>query len=151
MTTSASLIELKQTMTGSCCILLSTLLSAVNNTIIKISGLRELQILLAKYVIQLIIAVTWWNIQKPSNDQINSWYGDFPNVSAIWLRGITYSIGGFCYFYGIIRLPIGDSECIILITPIVITIMARIFLKEVLPKYIITMILCAVISVIFVS
>ena len=53
--------------------------------------------------------------------------------------------------YGVIKLPLGDAQCFITQLLLITAIMARIFLKEHLPKMVSLIILFAVVGIIFIS
>ena len=122
----------RETMIGSACVFLGQLLFATNDAIIKLSGMKISQLMIGRFTICILIAVSWWKIKKPLT--VNNWYGDQPYTKNIWIRGITYSITIICLWYGIIRLPLGDAYCIFNQSPLLIAIIAAIFLKEPLPK-----------------
>ena len=121
-------------MIGSLCVALGQVCFAVNDVLIKLSKLNLSQVMIGKLMSQFIIAVVWWICFRPKNYQKKNWYGDQPFIFNIWMRGFVISISTICYYYGIIRLPIGDAQCIFYQSPITIAIMGRIFLKEKLPK-----------------
>ena len=122
----------RETMKGSAYVFLGQLLFATNDAIIKLSGMKISQLMIGRFTVCLLIAITWWLIKKPST--VNNWYGDQPHIANIWIRGMAYSITIICLWYGIIRLPLGDAYCIFNQSPILIAIIAAIFLKEKLPK-----------------
>ena len=78
--------SLRNTIIGSLCIAFGQLLFATNEAILKLSSLKESQLLFGRFGIQFIIAIFWWIFKKPSN-AIN-WYGDKPHIINIWSRGI---------------------------------------------------------------
>ena len=122
----------RATMMGSICVFIGQLLFATNDAIIKLSNVKISQLLVGRSTVCIIIAVLWWLIKKPST--VKNWYGDHPYIKNIWIRGITYSIMFICLWYAIIRLPIGDVFCIFNQAPLLIAIIAAVFLKEKLPK-----------------
>eukprot|EP01084_Bolivina_argentea_P039570 73121_1 len=124
--------SLRNTMIGSGCIAFGQLLFATNDAIIKLSNLKESQLLIGRFGIQFMIAITWWIVRKPTNT-IN-WYGDKPYIINIWCRGITFTINTICLWYGVMRLPLGDATCIYYQSPLVIAIITFLFLGEKLPK-----------------
>ena len=120
----------KQTVLGSACIGIASFLFATHDALYKLSNIHESQLLISQCIIQLIIASIWWIIKKPSNNGLSlKWYGDNPYFINIWLRGLIYVIYIIFFYYAIIRLPLGDAMCIIFQAPLLISIIARIFLK----------------------
>ena len=139
----------RETMIGSVCVFLGQLLFATNDAIIKLSGMKISQLLIGRFTICILIAVAWWLIKKPST--VNNWYGDEPYIRNIWIRGWTYSITIICLWYGIITLPLGDAYCIFNQSPLLIAIIAAIFLKEKLPKLTPIIALFAIIGILCLS
>eukprot|EP01083_Nonionella_stella_P014548 40848_1 len=123
---------------GSCFVTLGQLLFSTNSAIVKYSGLKESQLLFGRFGIHTLISICYWIILKYSSqthaNTFSHWYGEKPYIKSIWLRGFTFTINQICFWYAIIRLPIGDAECIFYQTPIVIAMFGWIFLKETLPK-----------------
>ena len=124
--------SLRNTILGGIFVAIGEICFATNNSLIKYSNLKESQILYCRFGIQLIFAILWWNINRPKT--VTNWYGDYPDRRNIWIRGAAYSIGAILGFYAFIRLPVGDASCILNQNPLFTAILARIFLKEELPK-----------------
>ena len=128
----ASSGSLRSIVIGSLCIAFGELLFSTNDALVKLSSMQESQCLYGRFGIQLFIAICWWFCNKPKDSQ--NWYGDKPYILNIWFRGIAYTINTIAIWYAVIRLPIGDAMCIYYQGPIIIAILASIFLKEPLPK-----------------
>ena len=122
----------KNILIGSVCVATGCLLFATNDAILKYSGLKESQLLIGRFAIQLTIAIIWWTFCKPK--QCHNWYGDKPHIMNIWARGLFYSMNVIAVVYAFIRLPVGDATCIYLQSPAITSILAWIFLGEKLPK-----------------
>ena len=65
--------SLRNTILGSLCIAMGEICFATSDSLVKISGLKESQLLYCRFGIQLIIAISWWNIKKPTT--VIKWYG----------------------------------------------------------------------------
>eukprot|EP01083_Nonionella_stella_P202069 738599_1 len=103
------------------------------DSLVKISGLPESQILISRYLIQLICAIVWWNLSR--NKHISQhWYGDQPYIINIWLRGFLYFASLLCGYYGLLRLPVGDELAIFYQGPLVTVLLSWLYLHESLPK-----------------
>ena len=126
---------LKNTLIGATCVGIGTLGFATANAIVKLSGLKEAQLLYGRFGLQIMIAITWWIYKKPLT--VTNWYGDEPFIKNIWLRGIFYSIHVIFAYYSFIRLPVGDALCILSLSGAFTAILARMFLGELLPNSVI--------------
>ena len=133
---------------GSFCIGLCQLLIATNDAIIKFSKMKESQLLFGRFIIEFILAVLWWIFNKPQQSQ--NWYGDPPYITHIWLRAVFYCLSFALAWYSYIRLPIGDATCIWCQSPILISIIAWIFLGERLPKTTPFIIILSIIGIAFI-
>ena len=80
------------------------------DAIVKISGLKESQLLFGRFGMQFFIAVCWWIFQKPKG--CHNWYGGEPYIVNIWTLGVMFCINVVCAWYAYIRLPIGGATCI---------------------------------------
>eukprot|EP01084_Bolivina_argentea_P314771 545233_1 len=124
--------SLRNTIIGSICIAFGQLLFATNDAIIKLSNMKESQLLIGRFGIQFMIAIFWWVLYKPKN--VTNWYGDKPYIINIWFRGISFTINTICLWYGVMRLPLGDATCIYYQSPLIIAMISFLFLGEKLPK-----------------
>eukprot|EP01084_Bolivina_argentea_P165165 286993_1 len=126
---------------GGVCILIAAVLFETNEAIIKLSNLTVTQLLFGRFVIQFIIAILWWIVNKPENHQ--NWYGDQPYICNIWIRATLYATTIFLSWYSMKLLPVGDETAIFLTTSVMIAVIAKVFLKEKLQKlFPIILILC---------
>eukprot|EP00483_Globobulimina_turgida_P012080 UN12102 len=131
---------------GSLFVATYAILTTINQTIVKGSGLSIAQCVLGRYGVQFICATLWWDIKKPQKPYlfaslnnntttvIHNWYGDKPYILNIWGRGFLYGINVLFGYISIILLPIGDAQCIYYQAPLIIVYMGAIWLKESLPS-----------------
>lgn len=116
--------------------LISQVFFTTMDAIIKSSKLKVAQSLTARYLIELILAIIWWSIRNKTKqkdpDEINENHES--QIKYVWIRGFVYSIKIIIGWYGLMRLPLGDAYCIIIQNSLITAILARIFLKENLPK-----------------
>ena len=124
--------SLINTAIGSGCVAMGQLLFATNDAIIKLSSMKESQLLIGRFGVQLLIAVSWWIFKKP--ESASNWYGDRPYITNIWVRGVLFTVNTVCLWYGVIRLPLGDAITIYYQSPVVIAVIAWAFLGERLPR-----------------
>eukprot|EP01084_Bolivina_argentea_P117838 209193_1 len=129
----STFLKTKDILIGSSCVAISQLLYGVMEVTLKLSNLKITQIMAGRYATQLILACIWWNVNKPKQEKIHNWYGDKPYVGNIWLRGFIDSTI-FTIFYATYKLPLGDMQCILYQSPLCVIFIARIWLKEELPK-----------------
>jgi len=80
----------------------------------------------------MVLAFTWWFVRTPAGKQ--HWYGDEGTRLNIWIRGTLYFLLVYGWYRGLELVPIGDAEAIIFIAPLLIVIIARLWLKEPLSK-----------------
>ena len=122
------------------------------DAIIKSSKLKVAQSLAARYCIEFILAMIWWNIHSKNKqkdlDAIDNTHKS--QMKYVWIRGFVYSIKITIAWYGVIRFPLGDAYCIIIQNSLITAILARIFLKENLPKMVPIVAVFGVIGVILV-
>eukprot|EP01084_Bolivina_argentea_P105773 189419_1 len=142
-------MTLKNTIIGSFCVLLSELCFATNDAIVKLSNLTICQLMVGRFSVQFVIAILWWNFKQPVKT-IN-WYGDHPYIFNIWIRGFTYSFVIITSWYAVIRLPLGDMYCIFEQSPLIIALMASIFLKEKLPKLTPIIVILSIVGITFLA
>eukprot|EP01083_Nonionella_stella_P050123 133422_1 len=125
----------RDTVIGSIFVTLGQLLFSTNSAMVKYSGLKEAQLLFGRFVIHTLIAICYWIVLRYKGSIPHKhWYGDKEHIHTIWIRGFTFTISMICWWYGIIRLPIGDAEGIFYQIPIVTAMLGWLFLKEELPK-----------------
>ena len=137
----------KHRIIGSVAVMMGMLLAGLNEVVIKMYlEVSLIQKLTARFAIQLLIAVLWWNIKKPTKSRlfavlnqnnipkIHNWYGDEPYILNIWTRGILYGMSEICLYISLMLLPIGDAESIVYHSPLIAVYMASIWLKEKLPS-----------------
>lgn len=84
--------------------------------------------MLGRYWILMLLSFALWIIKKPP--ECTHWYGDKTDRLNIWIRGLLYFVLVFGWYRGLQLVPIGDAECIIFISPILIVLIARFVLKE---------------------
>ena len=100
--------------------------------IAQYDGGSILQLMLGSYILQNIMCWCWWCIRKPS--QATNWFGDSPHKCNIWTRGVLYWVMMFCWWKGLEMVPIGDAEAILFVSPMLTVFLARVLLKEQLPR-----------------
>eukprot|EP01084_Bolivina_argentea_P078470 142398_1 len=122
----------KNLILGSLCVAFGSFLFATNDAIFKLSGYKESELLTGRFMVQWILAILWWICKKPPN--VTNWYGDDPYIINTWVRGTLYIIHIFTLWYAMALLPIGDANCILYQSPLLIVFLASIWLKEKLPK-----------------
>eukprot|EP01083_Nonionella_stella_P079307 217506_1 len=135
-------------MIGSFCVALGNVFYAANDVLIKISHLRLSQLILGKLTSQFVIAALWWTFKRPQNYENKHWYGQ---TRTIWMRGFACAMTTIGFYYGIIRLPIGDAQSIFYQSPIITVLMARMFLKEELPQLAPLMCLFGIVGIVLIS
>eukprot|EP01083_Nonionella_stella_P081364 224084_1 len=123
----------KYVIIGSLLVFVSQWCWGTMEALIKLCDLPESQILISRYLIQLIYAVIWWNLGIGRNKTIR-WYGDNKRyIINIWLRGFLYFLCLLFGYYGLLRIPVGDELAIFCQAPLWTVILAWLHLKESLP------------------
>eukprot|EP01083_Nonionella_stella_P318441 1164040_1 len=139
--------NVKWTIIGSLCVTMYAILTTLNQVVIKASNLSIVQCAVGRFGVQLVLAILWWNLKRPSKPylsaslnentdaKIEHWYGDPPFIANIWLRGFLYASNQFIFYISLILLPIGDDQCILYQSPLLIVYFSAIILKEKLPEW----------------
>jgi drug/metabolite transporter (DMT)-like permease len=91
-------------------------------------GGSVLEIMLGRFLIQMIMSFTWWFVKTP--DGFHHWYGDEGSEIKIWIHGALYWVLIFGWYRGLELVPIGDAEAIVFLAPVLIVILGRLVLKE---------------------
>jgi len=96
--------------------------------VVAIVGGSALEFMMGRWIVQLVLASLWWIIKKPPQNE--HWYGDKGLRLNIWTRGFLYFLLCYGWYRGLELVPIGDAEAIIFIAPLLIVVVARVWLKE---------------------
>ena len=139
----------KNTLLGSAYIASGTFIYATYEALGKLSGLKLSQILIFTWSFALLFNFIYWKLKRPSH--VNNWYGDKPYIKLIWLRGIIGGSLSICIWYAIIKLPLGDASCFFFQTPLIVTILSKIFLNDKLLKLTPIIMIFAIIGILFIS
>eukprot|EP01083_Nonionella_stella_P117060 348371_1 len=118
---------------GSLAVAFGSFLFATNDAIFKLSGYKESELLTGRFLVQWIWAISWWIYKHPKT--ATHWYGDSPYIFNVWIRGFLYIFHIFTLWYAMALLPIGDANCILYQSPLVIVFLAAIWLREPLPVW----------------
>merc|ERR1712083_947287 len=86
------------------------------------------EIMLVRWIVQGILGALWWYFKKPPQNE--HFYGDRGSRLNIWTRGALYFLLCYGWYRGLELVPIGDAEAIIFIAPLLIVVVARVWLKE---------------------
>eukprot|EP01084_Bolivina_argentea_P165028 286797_1 len=100
--------QTKQTILGMMCVAIGTGFICTGGSIVALMGGSVLEIMLGRYIIQMLLGFGWWFI-KPPKDNIH-WYGDKRNeILNVWIRGGLYFLLVFGWYRGLELVPIGDA------------------------------------------
>lgn len=132
---------------GSVFIFLAVFLQGINEAILKACNYTVIQVNTIKFGTQTIISIFWWILKKPTSPfiipdtkhtsqsvEIGPWYGHKSVRLSVWLRAFCVGIELPLFWYGVMRLPLGDFICIHYMEPLLVVFIAAIFLKEALPN-----------------
>lgn len=97
---------------------------------------------------QTVLAAIWWIFKKPPQNE--HFYGDKGSRLNIYSRGVLYFLLCYGWYRGLELVPIGDAEAVIFITPLMIVMVARFYLKEELSAVFPATFLMTVAGIIFV-
>ena len=127
--------EAKNIILGSICVATAQVSFGFMEVLIKSTDIKIAQFMIARYVIQVILGIIWWNLFKPyqHSNKINNWYGDSPYIANIWWRGLLTSTN-FITYYAINKLPLGDFQTIFYQAPLMAIFCAWLFMNEKLPN-----------------
>ena len=169
------------TILGMFLVALATFFFCTVGAIIQEFGGSITQLMLGRYILQHLIAWTFWicfkryseskivgslcprwmtqsfrrnNNHNNNNNNNNGellWYGNAPNRKSIWIRGALYWLLIFCWLRSLEIVSIGDAEAILFTTPVVTTIIARCWLNEPLSKTFIITLVLALSSVVLIT
>ena len=119
--------SVKNILIGSLCVALSQVTHGLMEVMVKASEMRIAQFVIARYIIELILASLWWKWKTPvhaSSDNKNmNWYRNFPYIINIWIRGMIVSTN-FITLYAVCMLPLGDFQTIFYHAPLLTVLCA---------------------------
>jgi len=132
---------------GNVCVAVGMACTGFNEVLTSYLALSVVQVLFCRFTLQLLLAVMWWNLKKPTSpyvikpanhdpsDTVTNWYGDQPYVINVWFRALCYCTSVPLFWYGVLTLPLGDLNCIFYLEPLMAIYAAHMVLGERLPPW----------------
>ena len=115
--------DTRDTLTAGAYILVAQLIFGINELLIKWTAIKISALQLIVNMVHLLCLIWWWTTRSSSvSDQSRSittkWYGNTVRDRVyIWTHGLLFSTI-FMFYYAVIRLPMGDLQCLFYQSPL---------------------------------